>query len=179
MWKMRAIEFECDGKTVLVRPGEDGEPEFLDYDLDHDVTLAEMGYPASECLQLYRKWSINPYSFCVEMGLLPPAFDFTRPMLVVPRRNLPKMINRTVTRIGNASGPDANWYDHYFEGWVNGVVFEIPLEPGAREQLYEDAELDEYFPDIVDFAISNEIELINFMDPVAELLPGFPEFEQY
>jgi hypothetical protein len=52
----------CDDTIVQVHVDDDGELTLLDYDLEEDMALEEMGYPPSDCLTLVREYGYESVS---------------------------------------------------------------------------------------------------------------------
>lgn len=60
----------CDDQIVQAHVDDDGDLTLLDYDLDEDIALEEMGYPASECLVFVREYEEDPVAVLLSDGTL-------------------------------------------------------------------------------------------------------------
>jgi len=66
------LQVPCEGPEltdVVIR--NDGEMEFLDYDIEHDLVLAEMGEEPTLCAEVYLSWEQDSLDFICDSVLVP------------------------------------------------------------------------------------------------------------
>lgn len=66
------LQVPCEGPELTdVIILNNGEMEFPDYDIEHDLVLAEMGEEPTFCSVIYLKWERDPLNFICKSGLFP------------------------------------------------------------------------------------------------------------
>jgi hypothetical protein len=66
------LQLPCEeGGLATIEITNDGEMVFVDYDIEQDVVLEEMGYETPLCLEILREWERAPIDFLCRSDVIP------------------------------------------------------------------------------------------------------------
>jgi hypothetical protein len=165
------IEVECEGRPIRIRLTPEG-PEFLNYDIEHDITLVEMGYDPTECYTLWHQLVNEPYSFYRDNGFLPESMEASYAVLTVSIESIKPSNRFTLEREENDR--KALNYDTWFEVQTiqRGYLVSIPDEDGFFEELRGVRKKVGYSKKLIDicaYAVSIGVFVVEFADDAPAL----------
>ena len=169
------IEVECEGQVVRIRLTPEG-PEFLNYDIDEDITLVEMGYDPTECYTLWHQLVHEPFWFFKDNGFFPEELEPTYPVLQVSTGNMRESDYPILDELGARSSEEKFTTVALTD---SGYIVYVSEDEENQQWMRENRErfgLSKEFVDILLHAASIGVYTVEF-DMDADPLPGFPEFE--